>query len=222
MKKNIAVFIAIVIAFTSISNNVMAQDPPFYDEIQAFKKQDSVHFPAKNSILFVGSSSFNFWKDMHEYFPGYPLINRGFGGSLLTDVIRYAPDIIYPYEPKQVVIYCGENDLAIENVTPQVVLDRVKTLFGMIRGKFKNLPIVYVSIKPSPSRAHLMPVMVKSNQLIKAFLNRQQKAIFVDVYSKMLQKDGMPRKDIFTDDNLHMNAKGYAIWKKEIESKLVK
>jgi lysophospholipase L1-like esterase len=222
MKKTIAVFIVFVIACISISNSVLAQDPPFYSEIQAFRKQDSVHFPAKNSILFVGSSSFNFWKDMHDYFPGYPLINRGFGGSSLTDVIRYAPDIIYPYEPKQVVIYCGENDLAVENVTPQVVLDRVKTLFNMIRGKFKNLPIVYVSIKPSPSRAHLMPLMVKSNKLIKAFLNRQQKAIFVDVFSKMLQKDGTPRTDIFTNDNLHMNAKGYAIWKKEIESKLVK
>lgn len=219
MKKSIFILIAIVVA---ISNSVLAQDPPFYNEIQAFKKQDSVHFPAKNSILFVGSSSFNFWKDMHDYFPGYPLINRGFGGSSLTDVIRYAPDIIYPYEPRQVVIYCGENDLAVENVTPQVVLERVKTLFGMIRGKFKNVPIVYVSIKPSPSRAHLMALMVKSNKLIKAFLNRQQKAIFVDVYSKMLQKDGTPRTDIFTDDNLHMNAKGYAIWKNEIESKLVK
>lgn len=219
MKKSIFIFIAIVVA---ISNTVLAQEPPFYNEIQAFKKQDSVHFPAKNSILFVGSSSFNFWKDMHDYFPGYPLINRGFGGSSLTDVIRYAPDIIYPYEPKQVVIYCGENDLAEGKVTPQVVLDRVKTLFNMIRGKFKNLPIVYVSIKPSPSRAHLMPQMVESNKLIKAFLNRQQKAIFVDVYSKMLQKDGTTRTDIFTDDNLHMNAKGYAIWKKEIESKLVK
>jgi lysophospholipase L1-like esterase len=218
MKKIITVFIAIVIACTG----VLAQDPPYFNEIQAFKKQDSAHFPAKNSILFVGSSSFNFWKDMHDYFPGYPLINRGFGGSSLTDVIRYAPDIIYPYEPKQIVIYCGENDLAVENVTPQIVLDRVKTLFNMIRGKFKNVPIVYVSIKPSPSRAHLMPVMVTSNKLIKAFLNKQQKAIFVDVYSKMLQKDGTPRTDIFTADNLHMNAKGYAIWKKEIESKLVK
>jgi len=218
MKKIITVFIAIVVTCTG----VLAQDPPYFNEIQAFKKQDSAHFPAKNSILFVGSSSFNFWKDMHDYFPGYPLINRGFGGSSLTDVIRYAPDIIYPYEPKQIVIYCGENDLAVENATPQIVLDRVKTLFNMIRSKFKNVPVLYVSIKPSPSRAHLMPVMVSSNKLIKAFLNRQQKAIFVDVYSKMLQKDGKPRTDIFTADNLHMNAKGYAIWKKEIESKLVK
>jgi len=222
MKKTIAVFIAIVIACISISNSAVAQVPPFYDEIQAFKKQDSAHFPAKNSILFVGSSSFNFWKDMQDYFPGYPLINRGFGGSSLPDVIRYAPDIIYPYAPKQVVIYCGENDLVDVNVTPQIVLDRFKTLFGMIRGQFKDLPIIFVSIKPSPSRAHLKRKMVESNKLIKSFLNRQQKAIFVDVYSKMLQKDGTPRKDIFTDDDLHMNAKGYAIWKKEIESKLVK
>lgn len=217
MKKTLTVFITALL-FVS---NVFAQDPPFYNEIQAFKKQDSAHFPAKQSILFVGSSSFNFWKDVQDYFPGYPIINRGFGGSTLADVIRYAPDIIYPYEPKQVVIYCGENDLADANVTPQVVLDRFKTLFGMIRGKFKNIPIVYVSIKPSPSRAHLMPVMVSANKMIKAFLNKQSKAIFVDVYSKMLQRDGTPRTDIFTSDNLHMNAKGYAIWKKELQSKLI-
>src|SRR5687768_10042059 len=89
---------------------LQAQQPPFYEEIQAFKKQDSAQMPPQNAILFVGSSSFNFWKDMQQYFPHHTVINRGFGGSALPDVIRYAREIIFRYQPKQIVIYCGEND----------------------------------------------------------------------------------------------------------------
>src|ERR1700712_77926 len=109
---------------------------PFYNDIQHFKKLDSTSFPPKNAILFVGSSSFTKWKDVQEYFPSYPIINRGFGGSTLPDVIRYANDVIFPYQPKQIVIYCGENDLASsDTITAQIVVDRFKTLFGMIRQK---------------------------------------------------------------------------------------
>jgi len=201
---------------------LQAQQPAFYEEIQAYKKQDSAQMPPKNAILFIGSSSFNFWKDMQQYFPNHTVINRGFGGSSLPDVIRYANDIIYPYQPKQVVIYCGENDIATMNSTPQEVLTRLKTLVGMIRGKFKNIPIVYVSIKPSPSRAHLMPVMVSANRMIKEYLAKLKNTVYVDVYSKMLLPDGKPNPEIFVNDNLHMNAKGYAIWKQAIEPTLVK
>lgn len=203
-------------------NFAQAQNPPFYEEIQAYKKQDSVQFPPKQAILLIGSSSFNFWKDVQNYFPNHTIINRGFGGSSLPDVIRYANEIIYPYEPKQVVIYCGENDLAVENVTPEIVLNRLKTLVDMIRRKFNNIPIVYVSIKPSPSRAHLMPVMVRANRMIKEYLAKQKNSVYVDVYSKMLLPDGKPNGEIFTDDNLHMNAKGYAIWKTELEPTFLK
>lgn len=223
MRRVVYCFIALSWLLSCFTNELQAQQPPFYQEIQAFKQQDSAKFPPKNAILFVGSSSFNFWKDMAGYFPNHTLINRGFGGSSLPDVIRYANDIIYPYQLKQVVIYCGENDLAMDNnATPQIVLDRVKTLVGMIRGKFKNIPIAFVSIKPSPSRAHLMPKMVEANNLVKAYLEKLPKAVYIDVYSKMLQPDGKPRTDIFVNDNLHMNAKGYAIWKQAIEPVLIK
>jgi lysophospholipase L1-like esterase len=218
MKKAFGFLVALLLS----SIAMQAQQPPFYEEIQEFKKQDSARYPPQNAILFTGSSSFNFWKDMQEYFPNHTLINRGFGGSSLPDVIRYADQIIYPYHPKQVVIYCGENDLAVENTTPETVLSRLTTLVGMIRGKFANIPIVYVSIKPSPSRAHLMPVMVRANRMIKEYLETQKKAVFVDVYSKMLLPDGKPNGDIFTQDNLHMNAKGYAIWKQAIEPYLIR
>src|SRR6187549_2560140 len=111
-----------------------AAAPPFWKDIQNFKKQDSISFPPKNAILLIGSSSFTKWTDVQDYFPGYKIINRGFGGSSLPDVIRYANSIIFPYHPKQIVIYCGENDFAAsDTVTTQEVFKRFKILFNLIR-----------------------------------------------------------------------------------------
>jgi lysophospholipase L1-like esterase len=202
---------------------VQAQERPYYDEIQAFKKEDSTRFPAPKQILFIGSSSFNYWKDVQNYFPTHPIINRGFGGSTLLDVISYANDIIFPYKPKQIVIYCGENDLAYsDTVTAQMVLSRFKQLFNMIRKELPGISVAYVSIKPSPSRENLMSKMTEANKLIRSFLKTQKKTAFIDVYHKMLNKKGKPKEEIFGEDQLHMNAKGYAIWQKAIEPYLVK
>jgi len=198
-------------------------EPPFWAEIQNFKKQDKLNPPAKNQVLFVGSSSFAMWTDVQKYFPGYKIINRGFGGSSLPDVIRYVNDVIIPYKPKQIVIYCGENDLAAsDTVTSQMVFDRFKILFGLIRKKLPRVPVVFVSLKPSPSRQHLMPKMAAANRLIKNFLAKNPSTVFVDVYHKMLKPNGKPMDDIFLEDKLHMNARGYAIWQKAIKPYLKK
>ncbi len=203
--------------------SVTAQQAPFYDEIQQFKTQDSVSFPPKNAILFVGSSSFRKWEDVQSYFPQYKIINRGFGGSTLPDVIRYANDIITPYHPKQVVIYCGDNDLAAsDTITPQIVTNRFKTLFHIIRTNLPKTNIAFVSIKPSPSRKQLMPEMEQANLLIKSFLQKQKNTSFIDVYHSMLLADGKPMPEIFLEDSLHMNAKGYAIWKKVMQPHFLK
>jgi lysophospholipase L1-like esterase len=171
----------------------------------------------------VGSSSFRLWNNIQDDFPGYTIINRGFGGSSLPDVIRYEKDIIFPYQPRQIVIYCGENDLAAsDTVTAQLVLKRFETLFEDIRNRFPKIPIAFVSIKPSPSRQQLMPKMEEANRLIKNFLKQKKKTAFIDVYHLMLNPDGTVLKDIFIADNLHINAKGYAIWQKTIEPYLLK
>lgn len=210
--------VILVFAFQSLP----AQQAPFYDEIQQFKKQDSISFPPKNAILFVGSSSFQKWHDVQSYFPGYKIVNRGFGGSTLPDVIYYANDIIVPYHPNQVLVYCGDNDLAAsDTITPQIVTDRFKTLFHIIRKNVPKANIAYVSIKPSPSRRQLMPKMKQANLLIKSFLNKQKNTSFIDVYHPMLLgREPIPA--IFLEDRLHMNAKGYAIWKKVIQPYLIK
>jgi lysophospholipase L1-like esterase len=213
----------LLLLLLTASSTTFAQTQPFAGEIQAFKKQDSIHFPAKNAILFVGSSSFNFWKDVQDYFPGYPIINRGFGGSSLPDVIRYADDIIFPYQPRQIVIYCGENDLAgSDTVTVITVFGRFRQLFELIRKQMPAVPLAYVSAKPSPSRQLLMPKMQEVNRMIEGFLKKQKHTAFIDVYHLMLTSDGNPMPDIFKEDKLHMNAKGYAIWQKAIQPYLVK
>ena len=198
-----------------------AQQPPFYNNIQHFKQADSAHFPPKKAVLFIGSSSFTFWKDVQEYFPQHTIINRGFGGSTLPDLIRYVNDIVFPYNPRQIVIYCGENDLAAsDTVSAATVAQRFITLFTMIRNRYPKIPVVYVSMKPSPSRERLMSKMTEGNRIIQEFLKKKKRTTFIDVYRLMLDADGKPRKELFIHDMLHMNKSGYVIWQKALEPHL--
>ncbi|MFD0939694.1 GDSL-type esterase/lipase family protein [Pedobacter boryungensis] len=192
------------------------QKDQFYNEIQNFKKQDSIKFPPKNAVLFIGSSTFTKWKDAQTYFPDHLILNRGFGGSSLPNVINYIGDVVYPYHPKQVVIYCGENDFT-GNATAQIVVDRVKNLIDLIRAKYPRVPIAYISIKPSPSREKYWPLMVEANQKIAEMIKGIRRADYINTYDAMFNADGTIMKDIFLADNLHMNAKGYAIWAKIME-----
>ena len=213
-----------VLIFIFFSNHANAQShPAFWNDILAFKKIDSANKPNANNILFVGSSSFAMWKDVNTYFPGYTIINRGFGGSSLLDVIRYSYDIILPYQPKQVVIYCGENDLAsADSTTAHEVVNRFKTLFGMIRTNLPNSHIAFVSIKPSPSRASIQGKVKVANKKIKAFIATQKNAAYIDIYEAMLDSKGEMRAELYIADRLHMKPSGYAIWKKAIQPYLIK
>lgn len=188
--------------------------PPFWDEIQAFRRADYYHAPPAHPILFIGSSSFRKWDHVQDYFPGYTILNRGFGGSVLPDVIRYAYDILLPYQPKQVLIYCGENDLASPSVTAAEVVLRYKTLFTLIRQNLPAARISFVSIKPSPVRANIQDKVKAANKDIKAFIKTQPNADFINVYDAMILKDGSINESIFLSDMLHMKPSGYKIWQK--------
>ena len=220
MKKIILSLCLISISFAATAQTT---DPPFHKEIDAFKKKDSAQMPAKQSILFVGSSSFTKWTDVQDYFPGYPIFNRGFGGSSLPDVIRYVDEVIIPYNPKQIVIYCGENDVAgSDTITAPTVLKRFQTLFSLIRNKLPKVPIAFISLKPSVSRWKLEAKMVETNKLVKEFLSKKSNTSFINIHDAMLNADGTVMTDIFIADNLHMNAKGYKIWQPIIMPYLIK
>jgi len=202
------------------ASNAFAQ--PFINEIKAFRKADSIAKPPKNAVLLIGSSSFTKWKDVQDYFPEHTILNRGFGGSSLNDVIYYASDVVLKYKPKQILIYCGENDVAgSSSVTADSVLERFKTLYVIIRSKFKKVFVAYISMKPSPSREKLLPIYVKGNELIKTFLAGQKNTAFINVYDSMLDAEGKILTHIFIADKLHMNAEGYKIWQGVITPYLV-
>ena len=215
----------LTLLFVFFCINAIAQKakPPFWQDIQNFRHQDSIQSPPAHPILFVGSSSFTKWTDIQNYFPGYTILNRGFGGSTLLDVLRYEEDVIFKYDPKQIVIYCGENDLASsDTVTATMVADRFKNLFSEIRAVYPNVPVVFISLKPSPSRWRLKEKQIAANNMIEKYLKKQKNAEFVSVWNAMLDSDGKPKQEIFIEDNSHMNAKGYAIWQKKLQSYLIK
>ena len=140
--KRLLFLLVIFIGADAIAQNAR---PPFWQDIQNFRKQDSLHKLPIHPILLVGSSSFTRWTDVQAYFPGYTILNRGFGGSTLSDVLRYEEDVIFQYDPKQVVIYCGENDIASsDTIQAETVVNRFQKLFSEIRAVYPNVPVVFV------------------------------------------------------------------------------
>jgi len=191
--------------------------PAFWNDILAFKKQDQQNIPALNSTLFIGSSSFTLWKDPDKDFPGANIINRGFGGSTLVDVIRYFYEVVYPYRPKKIFIYCGENDIASsDTITAEDVYMRFQTLYSMIHTNFPSSKVYYISMKPSPSRENMQNRFKKANMHIRKFLSTKKNAGYIDIYNSMLTPGGKMREDIYIEDRLHMNSKGYDIWIKKM------
>jgi len=211
--------IFVVVLFLSI--NSFAQKVPFYNDIQTFKKEDSLKTPTKNPVLFIGSSSFTKWTSLQQDFPAIPVLNRAFGGSTLLDVIRFEEEVVFKYEARKIVIYCGENDLASsDTITSTEVFNRFKILYEDIRKKQTKVPIIFVSIKPSISRWKMKEKQIETNKLIEAFINKERNVVFVNIWDKMLDENGNPKKDIFGSDNLHMNEKGYEIWIDALKDKL--
>lgn len=212
-----------VLASVLFLAQIATKEAPFAKEIAAFVASDRKNPPAKGQILFVGSSSFTKWTDVATYFPKHKILNRGFGGSSLTDVIRYQYDIIYPYQPSQIVIYCGENDLAGDVKLPAYeVYHRFTTLYSSIRQHLPTTPVSFISIKPSISRWSMRSKMIATNGWIRELAMNDKSLTFIDVWEAMLDSDRRPKPEIFIEDNLHLNAKGYHIWAPIIEPTLIK
>ncbi|WP_367867328.1 GDSL-type esterase/lipase family protein [Pedobacter sp. WC2423] len=202
--------------------NSFAQDKPaFWDDVQAIKQYDRVYAPPKDPILFIGSSSIRLWVDFTHTFKDYTVLNRGIGGAVTSDVDRYLEDIVFPYHPKQLIIYIGENDL-IKAASGEEVFQSFKKLYTDIRVKLPVVPLVYIAIKASPSRAQYLSKGIKANQLVQEFLKGQKNTVFLDIYKPMFDKKGQMQPQLFKEDMLHMNAAGYEIWNKLLKPYLLK
>jgi lysophospholipase L1-like esterase len=189
-----------------------AQAAPFEQEIRAFEAADAKAPLAKGGVLFVGSSSIRKWTTLAEDFPGVPVINRGFGGSKIADSTRYAGRIVTPYEPRTIVFYAGDNDLA-SGLSPEQVLADYQAFVARVREKLPDTRIYFISIKPSKARWKIVDRIKEANRLVKAFTESSDKLGFIDVFPLMLGADGKPRDELLVADGLHMTRKGYEIWR---------
>ncbi|MEO5903361.1 MAG: SGNH/GDSL hydrolase family protein [Gemmatimonadaceae bacterium] len=181
-------------------------------DIAAFEAEDRVSPPRQRGVLFVGSSSIRVWSTLDADFPGIDIVQRGFGGSELGDVVRYAPRIVIPYHPRLIVLYAGDNDLAAGK-SPTMVFDQYRSFVELVQRELPSTRMAFVSIKPSGSRLALMPQIREANDMIRRYAARDARLAYVDVFTPMLGPDGRPREELFLPDRLHMNAAGYAIWK---------
>ncbi len=184
----------------------------FDQAIFNMEQEDSTRIVLENEVLFIGSSSIRMWKTLREDFDPIPGINRGFGGSTMPEVIHYADRIIFPYNPKLIVLYCGENDIA-EDATPEQVFGSFKKLNAMIEKRLPETNLIFISMKPSVARWGLWDKYKAGNKLIKEYIETKNNRVYLESADVMLTESGQPDSSIFIEDMLHMNAKGYAAWK---------
>jgi len=195
----------------SVSGQTYTREKEWEKEIGAFREIDQKQTPPKDPIVFTGSSTIRLWTGLRSDFPNLNVMNRGFGGSRLEDLVFFAPKIVAPYKPKKIVVYSGENDIEAKR-SPEELLTYFKAFIAFRDKTLPNTPIIYISMKPSILRWTLWPAMKEGNALIKAESARHKKVTFVDITTKMLGPDGgKPPAEIFVADGLHLNAKGYAI-----------
>lgn len=195
-------------------------DPTKWEEdIRKFEEQDKSNPPREGAVLFVGSSSIRLWKSLDQDFPRIETINRGFGGSQMEDLLHYMDRIVLPYKPSKIVVYEGDNDIAA-NKKPAQIAKEFHSFVKRVHEKLPRTEIYFIAIKPSPSRWKLAPDARAANALIQTFAERTPRVHFVDIWTPMLGENGEPRPELFVEDNLHLNEKGYALWTEVLKSHL--
>lgn len=194
--------------------------PEWTTDMARFAAQDATTPLPERPIVFTGSSSVRMWETLAADFPHAGVLNRGFGGSQVRDAVWYADEVALRYRPRQIVLYAGDNDIAEGRSAAQVLAD-TQAFVARIRATRPGTPIALLGIKPSPSRANLLGIQRAANNALRDWAATQRNVAYIDVFTPMLDADGVPREDLFIADRLHMNAAGYAMWREIIEPYLV-
>lgn len=199
-----------------------AQEKNRYDaDIATIKAYDKIYETPTDQIVFTGSSSIRKWNNLQAAFGVYNVINRGIGGAVIDDIAYHLNDLVFTYKPRQIVLYVGENNLPDETQTPEIILNKTVALYKAIRAKLPQVPIVYIGMKPSPSRDKYQQKCKAANDLIEKFIATEKNTVFVDVFTPMLV-NGKSRPELFVGDMLHMNKEGYTLWEKLVQPFLLK
>ncbi len=211
-------FLAFLIVFPSFAQ----EDPDpnrFLETLQLFQSWDAKNAIPNEPVLFVGSSSIRMWETA-ESFPALPVVNRGFGGAHISDMLYFKQDILLKYKaPEVVVMYCGDNDIA-GGKSPQRVVKDFITWWNIVNEAFPETRLVYIPIKPCPARWHLWEQANEVNQTIADLCDTNPLLFYADTASPMLETGSPPADELFIEDMLHLNAKGYAMWTEVVRSTL--
>ncbi len=195
------------------------QDPArFQDEINKIQADAGAYAGMSDLVLFTGSSSIRLWTGLAADFPGIALVNTGFGGSHMSDLLFYADVLILQYKPVKIIIYEGDNDIESGKETTEILADATR-LVKLIRLTLPEAPVYFISAKPSLARWHLKEKYIKYNRQLSDFATATPLVHFIDVWSIMLDDSGNPQPGIFLEDGLHLNLKGYDIWKEVVGRK---
>jgi lysophospholipase L1-like esterase len=191
-------------------------------QISGYEKNDRIHPPPMGAIVFTGTSSIFFWDTLSEDMKPLKAINRGFGGSHLSHVNKYASRIVIPYRPRAVVLYAGENDMSWPwSKSSDTVLQDLQQFVQVVHTALPDAWIYYVSMKPDPARWGNWPALDNANRKIESYCRTQDRVTFIDVSRAMLDEHGLVRHELFGRDGLHMNAQGYALWTSIIKPVLI-
>lgn len=194
----------------------------YEEDILKFEETDSIKGYNEGEILFLGSSSIRKWFSVKKDMFPIPIMNRGFGGSTLPEAVYYFNRIVMPYKPSAIVLYEGDNDITAPFLSPEVILKMFNLFVRLTEKYLPNTSIYFLSIKPSPAREKFMDKLLITNKLIEDECNKNTKLFYIDITEKMYDENGYIRRDIFQKDRLHMNKKGYNIWKLIIKDALLK
>jgi lysophospholipase L1-like esterase len=200
-------FLALVAQFEIKAQTVSA----FEEEVESItKKYDTVWDNQRETILFTGSSSVRFWKTLEESFPDHQILNTGFGGSQASDLLFHLNDLVLRYKPSKVFIYEGDNDIFARK-RPKEIVQTTSDIILQIRNNNPDTKIVLISAKPSISRWKLRGRYRKLNRKYRKLSENDPLLEYVDVWNPMLNGRKL-KMDIFIEDGLHMNPKGYILW----------
>jgi len=193
----------------------------FIDEINEFKRLDKKNLPEKGRILFTGSSSIRFWNSLEKDMKPLKVLNRGFGGAHISHVIHHFDDIVRPYSPKAIVFFCGTNDLTALK-TPEETLNDFKKFLNLVKNEFGTIKVYMIGIKPSVDRLYLDEEERVFNNSISFLAKEDPYLEYINVWNLMLNEDGTRMPDLYVEDGLHMNPKGYEIWTQLVRESLNK
>lgn len=185
----------------------------FAKQIEAFARQDQKNPPKPGGVVFVGSSSIRRW-DLQKSFPELNALNRGFGGSQISDVLHFANETVLKYKPRTLVFYCGSNDLA-NGKTPLRVFSDFRTFTKLLFEQSPNTRLILLAVKPSPRRVHILEKVRQTNDLIREAVKKDRRIVFLDdAFNLLMDGQGNIREELFVDDRVHLNEAGYQLWTK--------